>query len=200
MMIRIFTIFAGVLLYLFFFWKRLKDDYPQNHIFTTAFCGLILVSCGYSFSKYFIGQYVFWFSFLGAVFGYSISVLKYKMKIYEVLEAAVLALISLYAFILVAELIVTKDVLYLFSFVVMVLLVILFHLFDKVYKGLSWYKSGRIGFSGLMISGIFFTIYTLVAVTLSGVISFVGSNDALVSALLALLSFLLVFSLARKKI
>ena len=196
--VEIITTFVGVLLYLFFFWKRLKDDYIRNQIFTTAFYGLVLLGSGYLISLYFFSSLRFWFSLVGAIIGFVLGIFRYKLKILEVLEAAVLGLLSIFTLILLGELILSREILYLFSFIVLVLLIILFHLLDKYYKGFAWYKSGRIGFSGLTVIGVFFLIYTIVAVTLSGVISFVGNKDYLISLLLAAISFSLVFKLAKQ--
>ena len=196
--VEIITTFVGVLLYLFFFWKRLKDDYIRNQIFTTAFYGLVLLGGGYLISFYFFNSLRFWLSLTGAIIGFLWGIFRYKLKMLEVLEAAVLGLLSIFTLILLGELILSHDILYLFSFIVLVLLIILFHLLDKYYRGFTWYKSGRIGFSGLTVTGVFFLIYTIVAVTLGGVISFVGNKDYLISLLLAVISFLIVFKLAKQ--
>lgn len=198
-MIKILVILPGILLYLYNFWKRLKDDYTRNQIFSTAFYGLALLVVGYMFSIYFFQSFMFWFTLMGAVVGFIIGIFRYKLKILEVLEAAVLGLISLYAFILLAELIVTNEIFYLFSFVVMILLVLLFFLLDRYYKGFAWYKSGRIGFSGLTVSGVFFMIYAVIAITLGSMISFVSNKDALIASFFALTSFMVVLRLARQK-
>jgi len=186
-------------MYLYFFWKRLKDDYVRNQIFTTAFYGLILLGSGYLISFYYFDWLRFWLPLTGAIIGLVLGILKYKLKTFEVLEAAVLGLLSIFALILLGELALTRDMLYLFSFVVLVLLIVLFHLLDRYYKGFTWYKSGRIGFSGLTVTGVFFVIYAIVAMTLSSMISFVGNKDALVSLILAGVSFSIVFKLAKQK-
>lgn len=196
--VEIITTFVGVLLYLFFFWKRLKDDYIRNQIFTTAFYGLVLLGSGYLISLYFFNTLRFWLSLVGAITGFLLGIFRYKLKVLEVLEAAVLGLLSIFTLILLGELILSHDILYLFSFIVLALLIILFHLLDKYYKRFAWYKSGRIGFSGLTVTGVFFLIYTIVAITLSGVISFVGNKDYLISLLLAAISFSIVFKLAKQ--
>lgn len=129
--VEIITTFVGVLLYLFFFWKRLKDDYIRNQIFTTAFYGLVLLGGGYLISFYYFNSLRFWFSLTGAIIGFLLGIFRYKLKILEVLEAAVLGLLSIFTSILFGELILSRDILYLFSFIVLVLLIILFHLQAK---------------------------------------------------------------------
>jgi hypothetical protein len=198
-LIVITTSIIGVFLYLYFFWKRLKDDYIRNQIFTTAFYGLVLLGAGYFTSLYVFGNLRFWLSLTGTTLGFALGIFRYRLKILEVFEAAVLGLLSIFALILVGELIVTHNIIYLFSFIVLLLLIILFHLLDKYYKGFAWYKSGRIGFSGLTVSGVFFLIYTVVAITLSSMISFVGNKDFIISFLLSILSFSVVYKLARQK-
>ena len=189
----------GVLVYLFFLWKRLKDDYIRNQIFTTAFYGLAMLGIGYVASLYVLGNLRFWLSLAGSVLGFAFGIFRYRLKILEVFEAAVLGLLSIFSMVLLGELIVTRNVIYLFSFIVLLLLIILFHLLDKYYKGFAWYKSGRIGFSGLTVAGVFFSIYTVVAMTLSSMISFVGNKDFIISFVLSALCFSIVFKLARVK-
>lgn len=171
----------------------------RNQIFTTAFYSLALLLCGYLISYYFVKNLIFWLPVLGVSVGLMIGIFKYKLKILEVLEAGVLGLISLSSFVLLAELIVSKDTFYLFGVIVMGLLVLLFFLLDKYYKSFAWYKSGRIGFSGLTVTAIFFMIYSIVAITLSSMISFVESKDALVAIALSLVAFLVVFKLAKQR-
>jgi len=192
------TASIGVLLYLFFFWKRLKDDYIRNQIFTTAFYGLAFLGIGYFMSLYTLWNLRFWLSLGGAVLGFALGIFRYRLKILEVFEGAVLGLLAIFALVMVGELIITKDIIYLFSFAVLLLLIILFHLLDKYYKGFAWYKSGRIGFSGLTVAGVFFLIYTVVAMTLSSVISFVGNKDFIVSFALSALCFSVVAKLSKQ--
>ena len=199
MVAQILTLFLGILMYLFFFWKQLKDDYVRNQIFTTAISGLLFLGVGYLASSKYFGNLRFWFSLVGAVAGFAVGILKYKLKVLEVFEGAVLGLLSLFALILIGVLILTSEIIYLFSFVVLVLLIILFHLLEKYYKGFAWYKSGRIGFAGLTVSGVFFVIYSIVAITLGSMISFVSNRDYLLSFSLAILSFSLVVKLAKQK-
>jgi hypothetical protein len=198
-LIVIITTVVGALFYLYFFWKRLKDDYVRNQIFSTAFFGLALLGVGYTLSLYTFEAFRFWMSLAGSVLGFSLGITRYRLKILEVLEASVLGLLSIFTFIMLGELIVTKNIIYLFSILVLLLLIVLFFLLDKYYKGFAWYKSGRIGFSGLSVSGVFFLIYSAVAMTLSSMISFVGNKDFIVSLALAILCFSVVYKLAKQK-
>lgn len=186
-------------MFLFFFWKQLKDDYIRNQIFSTAFSGLLFLGVGYFISFKYFGNLRFWLSLVGAVAGFAVGVVKYKLKILEVFEAAVLGLLSLFTVIFIGTLFVTGKIIYLFSFVVLTLLFILFHLLEKYYKGFTWYKSGRIGFAGLTVSGVFFLVYTIVAITLGSMISFVSNRDYLISFFLAILSFSFLVKLAKQK-
>src|SRR3989344_4643198 len=84
---------------------------------------------------------------------------------------------------------------------VFILLLILIYLFsDAHYRKFTWYKSCRIGFSGLTVAGLFFLTRSLVALAFDNVLSFVGKTEIYISALLAAVSFFTVFSLSKKEI
>jgi len=84
------------------------------------------------------------------------------------------------------------------GFLAILVFILVYYYFDSHYKKFSWYKSGKIGFSGLVTLGIIFLVRAGVAVSESVVLSFVDKYEAAFSATAALFCFLAVFNLGRK--
>lgn len=189
----------GFFIFLYLFWRRLKEDYISNQIFSTAFIvllGLILVNL---LANNFFPAYWFWSSLIGVFIGLAVGILRFKLRIFEILEAAVFSLLPWLALTFLNDSMVNSKSSSFIGFFVLTLLVTLFIVIDKHYKKFTWYKSGRIGFTGLSTAGLFFLIRSIVALTFDNVLSFSGKYDAYLSALIAFSSFLLVFNLARAK-
>jgi len=195
--LKIIITIIGALLFLFVFWRRLKEDYTQGQIFSTGFYMILLLSLGYFIAKFILPAWWFWFVLLGLSGGLIVGVLRFQLRIFEVIEAATLGSITwlwvmaVYNFITNAHLeslLIATGLLLLFS---------LFFYFDSHYKSFVWYRSGRVGFSGLMILGIFFLVRAGIAAYFPTMISFVGKSDIIVSAVFSFVAFLGVFSLAR---
>lgn len=188
----------GIFFFLFIFWKRLKEDYVSNMLFTMAFYIIVGVFLGRAASFYFLPQWWFWTSFVGLLLGYFIGILRYKLKVFESMDALVPGIIFWLSFYFLQGAIVTSNLPGLLASVYLLVLGILYFIFDKHYKSFSWYKSGRIGFSGLTVLGILFLSRAIVAATFPNVLSFVGTLDVILSAVIAFIAFLSVFNLARK--
>lgn len=199
MLIDTLFIVIGILTFLFVFWKRLREDYVVSQIFTTSFYIIIGIIVGYVLSVYFFYAWFFWVSLVAAISSMFLGIFKYKLSLVEIFEAVVLGLLTVFALFLFHDLISKGNVLSGVGGSVIFLLLIVFFFLDSRYRRFSWYKSGRVGFSGLTISGAFFLLRAVVAVTFGDVISFVGNIDAYLSAIVAFLSFLVLFNLARQK-
>jgi hypothetical protein len=187
----------GALLFLFIYWKKLKEDYSSNIIFTSAIYVILGIGVFEAVSSRFLPIWWFWMDMLGVLLGFGIAILKYKLRIYETLEALIVSLIPWLSFVFLANSIQTSDTASLFVFASILLLLPVFYFFDARYKRFVWYKSGRIGFSGLITAGVFFLLRAFVAVFFGNVLSFVGTVDTLLSAVLAFSAFLAVFTRAR---
>lgn len=194
----ILSLLSG-LSFLYLYWRRLKVDYISSQIFTSGF--YIILSAGligFITSHYESGWW-FWTGFLGAVVGLSVGILRFKMRILEAVEAASVAFLPVVSFIFLSGFVKTPGVFLAFGVVIPLLLLALFFILDKKYKGFIWYKSGRIGFAGLSVLGLFFLIRSVVAIVFSDMISFVGSADSLISGILSFISFLAIYNLAQEK-
>jgi hypothetical protein len=178
----------------------MKEDYVSKMIFTTSFYIIIGIFLGKIAAFYFFPQWWFWTSLLGLALGFSIGVLRFKLKVFESIDAlnpGIIIWVSLY-FLLNATLF--SNLTSFWVFLNLIVLVSLYYVLDKHYKSFSWYRSGRIGFSGLTVLGIFFLSRAAVAATFPNVLSFVGTADIIISAVIAFCSFLVLFNLSKSKI
>lgn len=192
--------FFGFLVFVFLFWRRLKEDYADEVVFSSAF--LILGSAlllNLVSQKFFPGWW-FWASTLGAVVGFLGAVIRFKLMVFETIEALVISGLSWLSLVFLQDSISSSSAPSLGGFLATFFLVGLFFFLDAHYKKFSWYKSGKVGFSGMTTLGIFFLVRAVVASTFPFMISFVGRLDAIISGVLAFLAFLTVFNLSRQKL
>lgn len=197
MLIRIFITALGASLFLFLFWRRLKEDYTQNQIFTTGFYTLFGIALGSVVSDNFFPSWWFWTVFLGSLFGVLLGVLRFQLRILEALDAFIFAELPLIGIVFLYSFIKSSDIISAIGVVFILTLISLFIFFDAHYKRFSWYRSGKVGFSGFTVMGIFFLTRALIAAYSSDVISFVGSKEVVLSAVMSFTAFLVVFNIAR---
>ncbi|MGB6881761.1 MAG: hypothetical protein WBD86_00440 [Microgenomates group bacterium] len=195
------TIFniVGTLLFLFIYWKKLKEDYASKNVFTAAFYILIPIGLAGFLSAKFFPAWWFWADLLGISLGFTVGVIKFKFRFFENLEAAVIAILPWLSFVFLQDSILTSSLSSLIGFVVIVATIVLYTFLDAHYKKFTWYKSGKVGFAGLTTLGVFFLIRAAVAASFPFVLSFLGPIDSIISGMISFLAFLLVFNLARQR-
>lgn len=187
----------GVPLFLFVFWKKLKEDYVGDSIFATAFFILLGVFLGKVMSLGFFTNFWFWESILLAFLGLIIGVIKYKLRFYEVLEASVIGLLPWLTVLFLGNAILTSSLTSFLGFCLLTLLIGFYYFLDTHYKSFSWYASGRVGFSGLTILATFFLVRAALAGVSVGVLSLAGRIDSIISGILSFAIFLLIYNLAK---
>jgi len=190
----------GVVVFLFLFWNRLREDYLSNQVFSSAFLIIIGVLLFYLISVLYFPFFWFWLTFLGFWLGFMLSVIKFGLKIYETLEASLVSIIPWLSFVFLGDSINNKNLISLLVFGFTIAVIPLYVFLNKRYKDFSWYKSGKIGFAGLTSIGIYFLARGLVAIFFPFVLSFVGDYETILSGIVAFCFFLLVFNLSRKDI
>lgn len=189
---------AGIFAFLFFVWKRLREDYHYEKIFSLAFYVLLGFLISFVVSLQFFKDYWFWIQFAGVALGFIIGVWRQKIKIFESLEPLVVGFLAWLSLFFLSDSITSSSVYSFAAFWVSLSCVFIFFFFDSYYRRFSWYKSGKVGFSGLATLGIFFLVRSLVALLNLPVISLVGIFDAVVSGAISFLAFLTLFNLSRK--
>lgn len=191
--------FTGVILFLFVFWKRLKEDYSSNIIFNSGMAVLSGIFLGFFLAKIFAPQWFFWTSFLGSIIGMTLMILKYKLKFYETVEALVLAEMPLVSLIFFKDSVLKSSLNSFLAFVASLVLIFAVYWLDLNYKKFTWYKSGKIGFAGIAGGIIFFFTRTVIAIFGISMISFVGKIDLIFSAVLTIFFTILLVKLERLK-
>ena len=190
---------AGLFIFLFIFWEKMKEDYIANQIFSTAFSiilGLILANI---LARLILPNWWFWLSFVGISVGFVTSIIRFKLRILETLDAIIIAVLPWLGLIFLEHALVNSN-LHSFVGVIVIALLIGFYLFiESHYRKFTWYKSGRLGFSGLATVGLFFLIRGAIAVLFNDMLSFSGKRDPFLSAMVAFASIFTLYNLARRK-
>jgi hypothetical protein len=199
MPVKILINLLGALVFLFFFWRRLREDYSGTQIFTTAFYILIGVSLGFLISFNFFSLWWFWLSLVGTLLGLVLGIWRNKLRFFEVLESSLMAFLPWLVLIFLSDSILKSNPISLIFSVLIFGLMGVFYYLDDHYKGFVWYRSGRIGFAGLTTAGLFFLIRMALATFFSFVLSFSGKSDIFLSGICAFILFLLIYHLARSE-
>ncbi len=199
MLVKIIINILGALVFLFFFWRRLREDYSGTQIFTTAFYILIGVGLGFLISFKFFPPWWFWISLIGVLLGLTLGIFRNKLRFFEVLEATLMAFFPWLFLVFLSDSISKSNPISLIISALILGLIGGFYYLDNQYKGFVWYRSGRIGFAGITTAGLFFLIRMTLATFFSFVLSFSGKSDIFLSGICAFILFLLIYHLARSE-
>ena len=198
MLANILVGFLGTLVFLFIFWKRLKEDYVSEIIFKAATYILLGVLISYLLSFKFLPGWFIWFAFIGSLLGLILSINTLKIKLYEVLEALVIAFLPWLAFMFLGDSVINSSLSSFLAFVATLVIIFVSYWLGDHYKDFTWYKSGKLGFSGLATLALVFLTRFIVAIFRIHVLSFVNYRyEAILSGVLALISFGLIVNLGK---
>lgn len=189
---------AGIIIFLFIFWKKLREDYTSNQIFSTVTLALIGIGLGFLISFKFFASGWFWLELILALLGFTLGIVKYNLRPFELIEGAVIAFAPWLALIFLSDSVTKINLSSFLAFFSVVSLTTLYLFLDSHYKNFSWYASGRIGFSGLATLGIFFLLRGSLAYFFPFVISFVGKFEVIISGIGAFICFLTLYNLSRR--
>jgi len=198
MLITILVNILAFLVFLFVVWKRLKEDYPAENVFSLCFITTLGMVLGYLLAKLFAPSYWFWMEVSGILLGLVFLTIKKGLKFYETFEALFIAFLTWFGIYWVFLFIKTPAITSLLASLLIVSFIILFYLLDANYKDFTWYKSGRIGFAGLTTAGLFFLSRSAIAFLFPFMLSFSGKTDAYISGAASFIIFLLVYNLAKE--
>jgi branched-subunit amino acid transport protein len=190
----------GIFVFLFIFWKRLREDYSSEIIFKTAFEILIGILVGFLLSLKFVPAGFFWLAALGALIGLVLAVLSLKVKFYETFEALIISSFPWISFVFLLDSITHSSLRSFFAFIAILVFVFISYYLDAHYKNFTWYKSGKIGFAGIVTVALFFITRALLAIFGISMVSFVSLRfEALISGSAAFICFILLYNLAKIK-
>lgn len=199
MIASLITSFVGILIFLFIFWKRLKEDYSSEIIFKTASTILSGILIMWLLSLRFFPSGFLWFIFLGALSGLSFAVYRYNVLVYETFEAFIISVLPWLSFLFLKDSVTGSSLVSFFAFLVTLIFIFIFYYLDIHYKRFAWYKSGKIGFSGLSVVGFIFVTRSAIALMGITMISFLGRLEVYFSGVAAVIAFALLFNLGRQK-
>jgi hypothetical protein len=182
----IITNILGVFLFLFVFWKKLKEDYSSEIVFNLAFISIFGLLCGIAVSYFFYPEYWFWYGLLGTSVSFSLFVRKYKLRFFECYETLLLSLLAWLSIYYLFETIVQKSLTLFINFWISIFTIFIYFFLSYFYKSFTWYKSGRLGLSGVVTVIVFF------------IIRFIAMKDYF-SLAVVFVNFLLLLSLFKKK-
>ena len=199
MLVNILVSIFGILIFLFLFWKRLKEDYSAEIIFKVCFYILVGTGAGWALSIILFPVWFFWLAFTGGVLGFAIAFFLLKVKFYETLEAFIIGFLPWLSLIFLQNSVETSSLSSFLGFLAILILTFVSYYFDTHYKKFNWYRSGRIGFAGLATAGLFFLTRLILAIFKVPVLSFVGIDEIVISGILMIVSFVLLFNLGKSK-
>lgn len=188
----------GILVFLFIFWKRLREDYASGIIFEVAFYIILGIGIMDLISLKLFSQWFFWVSLGGALVGLGLGILKFKLRFYESLEATTISLSPWLAFIFLKDSVVHSSLSSFLGFLVILIVIFIFYYLDTHFREFTWYRSGRVGFSGLATLAIIFIIRAAIALTPTLVLTFTGRFEAIISGAMAFICFILIYNLSKK--
>ena len=200
MIANVLVVLLGLIVSLFIYWRRLREDYASEIIFSSAFTTYLLIFIAWAVSLRFAPGWFFWLEFLGLLLGVILSVFRFRIRFYESLESFVFSVLPMYSFMFLSDSVARSSLISFMGFVVILAFIFLFYYFESHYKSFSWYKSGKIGFAGLATLGVFFLTRAGIAIFFTSVLSFTGKFEVYISGVFAFLSFLMIFNLGRKEI
>jgi hypothetical protein len=195
MLVNILVSLLGILVFLFLFWKRLKEDYIEEIVFQISFYILLGIGLGWAISFKFLPNWFFWLGFFGGVIGLAVSFFRFRVKFYETLEAFIISCLPWLALVFLENSVETSSLSSFLGFAAILFLTLISYYFDTHYKKFTWYKSGRIGFTGLATAGLFFSVRLILAILKVPVLSLVGESEIMISGALTITSFALLFNL-----
>ncbi len=199
MLVNILTSILGILMFLFVFWKRLKEDYSPEIIFQVAVAILIGISAGRILSSLFFKDWFFWATLMGALLALFLMRIKFKLRFFETLEALILSSMPWLAISFLKNSVMTASLSSFLAFLAILSMIFLSYYLDVNYKSLRWYKSGKVGFAGLSIAIIFFLTRTVLAILGVTMLSFVGKFEVVISGILTIVCLLLLLKLNNEK-
>lgn len=138
----------------------------------------------------------FWGGFLGALLGILLAFFKLGFRFFETVEIVSISFLIFVSLVFLKLLITQKEALYLFGLAFIFLLFMLYNFLQARYKRFSWYKSGKVGFSGLTLMGLFFLVRGVVAFFYPTMLSLNGKIDAVLSFAVSFIFFFAVYNLA----
>ncbi len=194
--IYILLVIICLFVFLFVFWRGLKEDYIPSQIFSTSIVIILTVLAGYFCSSFYFKEYRFWFVILTFIIGYIIGSKRSGIKFYEGLDSLISAL--LLSIFISSVILYSYRTVNLFLFYISIgLSLAIYYIVKKYYKTFIWYRSGRRGFPGLFTTGVFLLTRSAISLIKPDYTLLLTEYDIFFSGLISFVSFLNIFILAK---
>lgn len=190
---------TGMLIFLFVFWKRLKEDYSSEIIFKSGASVLLGILIGWAVSSKLYPPAFLWFEFLGALGGLGFAAYFYRVRFYETLEAFVISVLPMVSLLFLKDSVISSSLNSFIAFLTVLIFIFAFYYLDIHYKNFTWYKSGKIGFTGLATLILIFVVRSGLALWRITMISFLSGYEIYLSLVGAVVSLILLINLGRQK-
>lgn len=188
---------GGIVFVLFFLWKRLKEDYHFERVFNLGLYVLAgTIIGGYLGFNYF-KDYWFWLAVISTLIGYLLGRHRQKINFFESFEALIIGLLGWVSLVYISDSINNASLYSFLAFWVSLCLLVFFFYLNAHYRKFAWYKSGKVGFAGVVVGFVYFLIRSMVSVSGFSVVSFAASFEYLFSGLTAVIFMILLYRLSR---
>lgn len=187
----------GIFILFYFLWHKLKEDYQYEKIFNLAFLILFGFLIGHLVSRYFLPDYWFWINLSGILLGFAIGIKRQKMKFFESFEGLAIGSLSWVSLIFLSDSINNSSLYSFLAFWMTLICIFLFFFVASHYRTFSWYKSGRVGFAGVLTALVFFIFRLIASIFFQNVISLSGEFEVYLSSSVVMVLFLIIYSLSR---
>lgn len=198
MIMMVIANIIGILFLFFMLWRTLKEDYHYEKVFNLAGIVVVFQFVFLIISKYILSSFWFWLAIIGTAIGFVLTIKKQKMKFFESFEALVIGMLPWISLIYANDAIYRSSLSSFLSFWITILCIFLYFFLDSIYRGFNWYKSGRVGFSGIVTAIVFFVSRGLLSLFFRDTMSFAGSFEIYFSLSTALLLTIVLYNLSRK--
>lgn len=162
----IFTVthFLAVFIFAFIIWKKLREDYPNELIFSFTLALLASGSSGWWIFQKFATPFAFWGVFVLPVILGLYFVKKFDMRPFEVIDAVAVSWFW-FAFLGTAgSLLATlqmPSILSLPQVLIPLVSLGMYSFFIRNYRSFSWYPSGKVGFAGIASLALYFLLFAV---------------------------------------
>lgn len=189
----------GILIFLFLFWRTLKDDYHFEKIFNLGFLTIFSVLLSLLLNNFFPLNYWFWIVLISASITMFISAKRTRMKLFEIIEAFSISALPWLSFYFLEDSIKKSSLSSFLAFWTTLICIFIYFLIKSYYRSFTWYKSGRVGISGILTLLIFFLFRVVTSLFFPQVISFAGKIEPYLSGSTSLLLIFLMYNLSINK-
>lgn len=194
------TLLGGGFVFLFIFWKRLKEDLSYDIIFRLGSYILTGLLLGWVISLYSLLNFIWiWLIFLGGLMGLIVGIFRLNLKFYELFESYVISILPWISFVFLKHSVTHSSFSSFLGFLVILFIIFLSYWVESHYKNFSWYKSGKIGFSGLVTLLTIFIVRFSLAISGISVLSFADKFEAPFSGIGIVSCLLVLYLLSRSE-